>query len=244
MPPVLPARLLAALRIPLGASLVLGLVASSAMAASSVREAEIAQCLPGEISSWHDGADRPAISSPMRFVYQHTGAPAWFKQAQVLQAIQKAAAAWSQCAVASTVTPWSADTEFPTGAVLVQWSDKDSPGNFGLANLGQRTLSLGPAAFDLLHTRNPRHDARESLQMVISHEMGHLFGLMSHSRRCVDVMSYYHNGKGEKCYARDLTQLRTVVEYRSAMPTACDIQRCRAVNGTARSTSALKPSHP
>jgi hypothetical protein len=67
--------------------------------------------------------------------------------------------------------------------------------------------------------------------MVISHEMGHLFGLMAHSRRCVDVMSYYKNGKGEACYSRDPSQINSVPEYRNLLPTACDIERCRAANG-------------
>jgi hypothetical protein len=115
--------------------------------------------------------------------------------------------------------------------IAVQWSEKGSGGNFGLANLGKRTISLGPGAFDLLKSRNPTYDARETLQLVISHEMGHFFGLMAHSRRCVDVLSYYDNGKGEKCYSRDPSQLRTLREYRHILPTACDIERCRKING-------------
>mgnify|MGYP002138443102 CR=1 FL=1 len=49
---------------------------------------------------------------------------------------------------------------------------------------------------------NPAHPAGDTLQMVVSHEMGHFFGLMAHSRRCVDVMSYYDNGQGERCFTR------------------------------------------
>jgi hypothetical protein len=220
---------------PLLRSLLCGLALTPALglAAGSVREQEIAQCLPGEISTWGDGVDRPALGAPLLFVYKHDDAPSWLSEPQVLQSLRKAAAAWSQCAD-STVTPWSAKSPLPSGAVLVQWSEQGSAGNFGLANVGLRTLSLGPAAFALLKQRNPRHDARDTLQMVIAHEMGHLYGLMNHSRRCVDVMSYYHNGKGDKCYARDERELRTVVEYRSALPTACDIQRCRSLNGLTR----------
>ena len=121
----------------------------------------------------------------------------------------------------------------PAGAIVVQWSEPGSMGNFGLANLSQRTLALSAAAFQLLRTRNPKHPAEQILQMVISHEMGHFFGLMAHSRRCVDVTSYYHDGKGGQCYARDRSLLNTVAEYRSILPTACDIQRCRAANGLA-----------
>jgi hypothetical protein len=113
----------------------------------------------------------------------------------------------------------------------VQWSVKDSGGNFGLANLGKKTLSLGPQGFELLKSRNPKYDSRETLQMVISHEMGHFFGLMAHSRRCVDVLSYYDNGKGETCSSRDRSQMKKVIEYRNTLPTACDIERCRNING-------------
>ncbi|MEO8297230.1 MAG: hypothetical protein ABI574_05425 [Burkholderiales bacterium] len=198
-----------------------------------MREQEIAQCLPGEVATWGDGVDRRAVSASMVLVYDHAGAPAWFAETQVLDAVSRAAQAWSQCGIPSRVVTLRAAGALPAGAVRVNWSDADSRGNFGLANLTQKMLSLGPAAFAMLHERNPRHDAGESLQMVIAHEMGHLYGLMAHSRRCVDVTSYYHDGKGGKCYARDLSQLKTVAEYRASLPTACDIQRCRAANGRA-----------
>lgn len=200
----------------------------------SVRAQEIAQCLPGEISTWGDGKDRPAHSIPMVFVYEHAGAPFWFDDTKVFGTLQKAAAAWSLCGVPSTVVRGTGQLPDAGGAVRVQWSDKGSVGNFGLANLGQRTLSLGPAAFALLQKVNPSHDAGQTLQMVVSHEMGHHFGLMAHSRRCVDVTSYYDNGQGAKCFARDVAQLKTVLEYRSVLPTACDIERCRIANGMAR----------
>jgi len=197
----------------------------------SVRDAEIAQCLPGEVSTWGDGVDRPAASSPMVFVYSHASAPAWFDEAVVMAALQRAADKWSQCGVPARVVLRSPESDALQGRVAVRWSDADSAGNFGLTHFGQKTLTLGPAAFGLLNRVNPAHDGRETLQMVISHEMGHLFGLMSHSRRCVDVTSNYDNGKGDKCFARDMTQLRRYTEYRATLPTACDIQRCRVANG-------------
>jgi hypothetical protein len=208
--------------------LTLGLAAH---AQNSVREQEIAQCLPGEIVTWGDGKDRPAISSPLVFVYDHANAPAWFDQGLVLAAIQKAATHWSTCGVPSQVVVQKPGGAAGAASVAVIWGDEQSRGNFGLANWGLRTLALGPAAFALLQTRNPAHDARETLQMVISHEMGHVFGLMAHSRRCVDVTSYYHNGKGEKCVAKDQNLFRSGIEYRATLPTACDLQRCRAANG-------------
>ena len=73
-------------------------------------------------------------------------------------------------------------------------------------------------------------DALDTLQMVLSHEMGHFYGLMAHSRRCVDVLSYYHDGKGGQCFTRNPGLLKAFPEYRSSLPTACDIQRCRILN--------------
>ena len=211
--------------------LILSLGAVPLWALGSVRDQETAQCLPGEISSWGDGQDRPAVASPMVFVYDHTTAPPWFSEKVVLSAVKAAAVAWSQCGVSANAIARPLGAAIAKNTVLVQWSDKSSGGNFGLANLTQPSLSLGPAAFQMLQTRNPAHNARETLQMVISHEMGHLFGLVAHSRRCVDVTSYYSNGKGEQCLLRDASQFRSVPEYRSAFPTACDLQRCRRANG-------------
>lgn len=212
--------------------------APGAAAFESVRTQEIRDCRRGEVATWGDGQDRSAISSPVNFTYNPANTPAWFSVTQVAGMVGRAVAAWSQCGVPTQLLPWSGAARLAPGVVVVQWSDPDSAGNFGLANLGLRTLSLGPKAFALLRSRNPNHDARETLQMVISHEMGHLFGLMAHSRRCVDVLSYYHNGRGEKCFTRDAAQLGTVTEYRHVLPTACDIERCRQVNGKPPLTGA------
>jgi hypothetical protein len=202
-----------------------------ALARESVRNQEINQCLSGEIVTWGDGRDRPAINTPLKFSYSHAGAPDWFAESQARGMVAKAVNEWSQCGVRGILVDGAGNKKQQQGVIRVQWSEKDSGGNFGLANLGNRTLSLGPKSFELLKTRNPRYDSRETLQMVISHEMGHFFGLMAHSRRCVDVLSYYDNGKGEKCVSRDPSQMGSVVEYRSAVPTACDIERCRNING-------------
>lgn len=197
---------------------------------ADVRDDEIAQCRPGEVASWADNLDRPAASDPMVFIYDHANAPNWFDEQLVLAAIDIAARSWSQCGIPAQVKR-QGDTVTAQFRTSIRWSDSDSAGNFGLTNFARRSLVLGPAAFQLLRDRNPAHDARDTLQMVISHEMGHLFGLMSHSRRCVDVTSNYDNDKGERCYARDPGVLRRYPEYRSSLPTACDIERCRMANG-------------
>lgn len=198
--------------------------------AQAVREQEIATCHPGEVVNWQDGIDRPSAQPAWHVIYRHEGAPHWFSASEVESLVVRAARAWGECGIPLTlVTDRQADAARPD-TILVHWSEQGSRGNFGLAHLGQRTLSLGPAAFALLRERNPRHPAGETLQMTLSHELGHFLGLMAHSRRCVDVLSYYHDGKGGRCILRDPTARAGVIEYRHLLPTACDIQRCRSLN--------------
>ncbi len=198
----------------------------------TLRNQEIAQCLPGEAQTWGDGRDRPAVSASMVFVYDHAGAPAWLDAALVMDVLKTAAAAWSGCGVPGTVLRAERNTPYPPDAVRVGWNEATGrAGNFGLANLGAKTLSLGPAAFELLKARNPNVYVQPLLQMVVAHEMGHLYGVVAHSRRCVDVTSYYSNARGEKCSIRGGGDIPPGVEYRASLPTACDLQRCRAANG-------------
>ncbi len=159
---------------------------------------------------------------------------AWFSAEQVQGVLQRAAQAWAPCGLpVQVMDDAQARRHKPDpaqGLVRVQWDDAAVRGNFAAANLTQRTLNLSPAMFALLRQRNPRHPAVETLQMTVAHEMGHFLGLVAHSRRCVDVMSYYDDGKGGRCSLREPAALKAHVEYRSALPTACDIQRCRAAN--------------
>jgi hypothetical protein len=203
----------------------------SGNALASIRDQEILECRAGEITTWNDGTDRRAMSRHLRFAYRHEGAPSWFSRQQVESFVARAADAWSACGITTELVAPQGVPASDAGYILVLWSEAGSRGNFGLANLGERTISLGAAPFALLNSRNPTYDARQTLQMVISHEMGHFFGLMAHSKRCVDVLSYYHDGKGEKCMTRDPAGMPKAVEYRHTLPTACDIARCRAING-------------
>lgn len=206
---------------------------ASAALVTTIREQEIAECRSGEIATWNDGRDRRAVGPTLRLAYRHDEAPSWFERSVVENLVTRAARAWAQCGVPIAVIPAGDGDLRSPDTVLLKWDEAGSLGNFGLANLSQRTLSFGPKAFALLHSRNPRHDATQTLQMVISHEMGHFFGLMAHSRRCVDVLSYYHDADGGKCYTRDPAGMRAGFEYRHGLPTACDIERCRRVNGFA-----------
>ena len=205
--------------------------AAAAADVAAVRADEIARCLPGELLTWGDGRDRPAAAGAVRLAYRHAGAPAWFDEALVVGTLQRAVQAWSACGVPAEVIADSGVGLNPAAEVQVRWDDAGTRGNFALANLANRSLSLSPAMFALLRQRNPRHPAVQTLQMTLSHEIGHFFGLMAHSRRCIDVMSYYDNGQGQVCATRDGGSPKAVVEYRALLPTACDIARCRAVNG-------------
>ncbi len=198
----------------------------SALAVASTRDDEIAECRPGEISTWNDGIDRPATSNVIKLSYNHDGAPYWFSRWDVEFAINRAAREWSKCGISVALS----SSSISDSKVAIQWNEKESRGNMALANLTQRTLSLSPAMFTTLRSRNPLHDGAQTLQMTISHEMGHFLGLKAHSRRCVDVLSYYHDNAGSACSTRDGLPMPRGAEYRHTLPTACDIRRCRTVN--------------
>ena len=219
----------------------------SSLAADS-RDLEIRECRTTELLTWQDGHDQPIQKDRLLFSYRHSEAPQQFSEALVVSQIERAASAWSQCDIEARVIP-IAQTKVGRDSITVQWDERESRGNFALANLTNRTLSLSPKGFELLRSRNPQHDASQTLQMAISHEMGHFFGLMAHSRRCVDVMSYDHNGKGEVCYKRTPTansanNANKVVEYRHLLPTACDIERCRRINGKSPLPGGRLPQSP
>ncbi len=200
------------------------------MSDARLRNLEIGQCQASDIATWGDGQDRPALANAFSFSYVHAGSPPWFREQQVLELLRKAAAEWSKCGLPAEVSLSTASQQIGAGNVIVYWDTAPTVGPFGLANLTARRLSLGTQAFHLLNQRNPTHDAADTLQMVLSHEMGHFYGLVAHSRRCVDVLSYYHDGKGHQCFTRHPKLLKAFPEYRSSLPTACDIQRCRIVN--------------
>lgn len=206
------------------------LASSTSQAVVELRNQEIAECSQGEIKTWEDNRDTAAKFSPIVFYYDHTGAPTWFSEKQVAELIERAASAWSQCGIPALVITKNNKAHPSTSIVSIDWNVAGSRGNFGLANLTQNQLSLGSAAFQLLNQRNPKHNALETLQMVLSHEMGHFYGMLAHSRRCIDVLSYYHDGKGGQCYSRFPDIIRKFPEYRSTLPTACDIQRCKILN--------------
>lgn len=197
----------------------------------SVRAQEINECRSSELLSWGDGRDRPAGSALLKFSYNHQGAPDWFSADLASGMVAKAATAWAACGIETQMVAGNSAGGKQRDTIMIRWDEKESGGNFAQANFTRKTLNLSAKAFGLLKKVNPAYDSRETLQMVIAHEMGHLFGLMAHSKRCIDVLSYYDNGKGGACYSRDATWKTRAVEYRSTLPTACDIERCRKING-------------
>lgn len=199
---------------------------------AGLRESEINQCLANEIATWNDGGkDGKMLSTSMVYVYDHQGAPEGITEESVLASLTSASIAWDQCGGQNTVILKRDLNASVTGLkITALWSDEDKLGTIGLANITKKTLTLSPEAFVNLRKANANRNLLDTLQMVISHEIGHFQGLTSHSKRCVDVLSYYTNASGEKCTIRNNGVMPTNMEYRSSLPTACDIQRCRASN--------------
>lgn len=199
---------------------------------TGLRESEINQCLANEIVTWNDGGkDTKMLSSSMVYVYDHQGAPEGFSEEAVMASLKNASVVWDQCGGQNTVILKRDLSSSVAGLkITALWSDEDKLGTIGLANITKKTLTLSPEAFVNLRKANATRNLLETLQMVVSHEIGHFQGLTSHSRRCVDVLSYYTNASGEKCSIRNNGVMPTNIEYRSQLPTACDIQRCRASN--------------
>jgi len=200
---------------------------------ADVRDEEIASCRTGEMVTWGDGIDH-RVTGTLVFAYDPAGAPAWFSRAGVFGEIDKALRGWAPCGVKTVLLPLGQAA--PAGAIRIYWADTSAHGNQAEADPAQHRLALSLNIFKLLHERRPDYPAEDTLQMMLSHEIGHFFGLAAHSRRCVDVMSYYTDGHGAQCSLRDPSAFRSRVEYRASLPTACDIARCRAINAPAAPT--------
>lgn len=204
---------------------------SAAIAVDSSRASEIATCAPGEITTWGDGVDRQVRYPALHFLYNPNNAPVWFSSSLVQTLIERAANVWSQCGIVSSVNLGTEPHYLLEGEVLISWNDEKSVGNIGTSDLNSRRLYLSPGVFKTLRERRPNYDAAYTLQMTLSHEMGHFYGLVAHSKRCIDVLSYYKDSRGQSCSIRDRSEFSKVIEYRSPLPTACDIKRCKIING-------------
>jgi hypothetical protein len=203
----------------------------------AMRQEEISQCLDDDIKNWGDGEkDSKMLSTKMVFVYQHLGAPKSVTEQSILSVLKAAASSWDQCGGANLVI---SDRDYTTSIVglkiTVDWNEKETVGTIGIANIAKRKLTFNPETVQKVIQINASKNLNESylqetLQMTASHEMGHFQGLSAHSRRCVDVLSYYSVG-GQKCTTRNGGSMPvSFYEYRSSLPTSCDIERCRIAN--------------
>jgi hypothetical protein len=93
--------------------------------------------------------------------------------------------------------------------------------------------NLVSGACRLCNAQNPKSHIRRQSDLADGYlaRDGTLLWADVHSKRCVDVTSYYSNGKGDVCSIRGGAKLPPGVEYRALLPTACDLQRCRLANG-------------
>lgn len=207
----------------------MGPVAMHCPEARADRQAEINRCEASELVTWGDGQDGPAKNRSLVFAYSGASS-SQFKDEQVRAMIERAALAWKGCGLEIWVGG-EVDSLLRLGSrrVRVRWSDKEFSA-VAYADLGGDLLLLNRQVFLQIQDLRGAEVATRSLQMTISHEMGHFLGMGAHSRRCVDVMSYYTSPSGEKCTLRDPSQFGRFVEYRHELPTACDIARCRALN--------------
>ncbi|MBK6908811.1 MAG: hypothetical protein IPH08_17595 [Rhodocyclaceae bacterium] len=217
------------------ASLAFAVGVAAAVDPGEIREAEIRECRAGDLATWGDGRDRPAPSRQMFFAYNPTNAPADFSRDEVVAMVRKAMSGWAACGLQLDWAEWMPTLEAAPDVRVIGWmpASEDSGGLIGGADFVRRRLLLSPKVFAVLKARNPTL-MQSTLQMTLSHEIGHFLGLVAHSRRCVDVTSYYHDGKGRHCLTENIGGIRSVkgvIEYRSDMPTACDIARCRRANG-------------
>ena len=203
----------------------------------ALRQEEISQCLTDDIKNWGDGEkDSKMLGTKMVFVYQHLGAPKSVTEQSILTVLKAAASSWDQCGGTNLVM---SDKDYTTSTaglkITVDWNEKETVGTIGIANITQRKLTFNPETVQKVIQINASKNLNgsyllETLQMTASHEMGHFQGLSAHSKRCVDVLSYYSVG-GEKCTTRNGGPMPvSFYEYRSSLPTSCDIERCRIAN--------------
>jgi hypothetical protein len=216
------------------------------------RDNEISQCKYEELVSWGDGEDYSVSKGLNTFIYDHSEAPIWFDEKLVLSLISKVVSEWSKCGVITQPKIIGVKnyqiTENNKKIIIIKWSkeliSRDGEKSSSISNLNFNTIYISIDIFKEIKNKNPTNDYANTLQMIISHELGHFHGLMNHSRRCVDVMSNYTDGKGGHCFARDPNIIKLFPEYRSSLPTTCDIQRCQLVNSRPSVSNFIAKLYP
>lgn len=203
-------------------------------AAQAERQRQIAQCNDNDMATTTahgTQASYPVGYSTLRFFYNPALAPEGVSEAQMAAMIANAGGAWSACGIRGEYAGPTQDLDARDNATVFQWFNSD-----GVPIAGYRkgsTIYLNIAVFQKWHSVSPKY-AMEALQQVISHEMGHGYGVVEHSARCIDVMATYD--AFDKCEQspvapRLIEDGDRVFQLRAhTLPTACDIQRCRKVN--------------
>jgi hypothetical protein len=216
--------------------------APQASDAAQIRSDEILNCAPGDIVTWSDGRDVAAPIKQLIFSYDSTHAPEFVSAELMRKLTRTALEAWSPCGLRLDWAEWMpALTRLPETRVIGWMSPEDDAGALiGGADLARGRLLLSPSVFTLLKANNPAR-LEPTLQMTLAHEIGHFLGLVAHSRRCVDVTSYYDNQRGHRCLTANVggvVSVPGVLEYRHELPTACDIARCQRANAEPMSSIA------
>jgi hypothetical protein len=209
--------------------------------AQRLREKEVAECSEGEMATQTAHGNVPVNAmavggrfDSLRFAYNPALAPESLPEGRLAGMISAAAQAWSACGVPGQFVGTTQDLTGTGNTFIVQWYNSE-----GVPIAGYRkgtTIYLNAGHYQTMRARSEPY-AQDVMQRLISHEMGHAFGLVEHSARCVDVMAT--EDSFDKC-DRDPAAPRLVPDTdkvffvkQQAFPTACDIKRCRVVNGLA-----------
>jgi hypothetical protein len=209
--------------------------------ALSLRAKEVAECPDGEMATQTALGNVPVNAmavggrfNALRFAYNPALAPESVPEARLGGMISAAAQAWSACGIPGQFVGTTQDLAGTGNTFIVQWYNSE-----GVPIAGYRkgtTIYLNAGHYQTMRAHSEVY-AQDVMQRLISHEMGHAFGLVEHSARCVDVMAT--EDSFDKCdrnpaaprTIRDTDKLFFVKQQ--AFPTACDIKRCRLVNGLA-----------
>jgi hypothetical protein len=206
--------------------------------AQRLRAKEVAECLEGEMATQTALGNAPVNAlavggrfNALRFAYNPALAPESVPEARLGGMIAAAAQAWSVCGIPGQFVGITQDLTGTGNTFIVQWYNSE-----GVPIAGYRkgtTIYLNAGHYQTMRAHSEVY-AQDVMQRLISHEMGHAFGLVEHSARCVDVMAT--EDSFDKC-DRDPAAPRTIQDTdklffvkQQAFPTACDIKRCREVN--------------
>jgi len=209
--------------------------------AQSLRAKEVAECPDGEMATQTAHGNVPVNAmavggrfNALRFAYNPALAPESVPEARLGGMVSAAAQAWSACGIPGQFVGTTQDLAGTGNTFIVQWYNSE-----GVPIAGYRkgtTIYLNAGHYQTMRAHSEVY-AQDVMQRLISHEMGHAFGLVEHSARCVDVMAT--EDSFDKC-DRDPAAPRTIRDTdklffvkQQAFPTACDIKRCRVVNGLA-----------